>query len=331
MVKSGWQKLIVVVLIFIGIASAVNWIAQRTGDSGSDEKPMITKNAILHMELDSPIWNGKRFLKNLKKYREDDKIKAILIEINSPGGAVGPSQELFSEIKRTKEEFKKPIICVSTGLIASGAYYAAAACDKLVVSSGALVGSIGVIMEFANLERLYDWAKVSRYSITSGKFKDSGAEYRSMREDERALFQEMIDEVYLQFRTAVQESRKLSEEKMKEYADGRVFTGAKAVEVGFADSVGGFEDAVKIAAEAAGLEKDDYDVMEIPKKKRSIWDLGQPNDDDNVNSMNSRMSTADVVLQQLGGAKVSLSDMRKLMGVQNLNQPLYLMPGYWQE
>ncbi len=325
--KSRWQKLIVVVLIFIGIASAVNWIAQRT--KNEDEKTMSSKNAILHLDLDSPIWNGKKFLKNLKKYREDEKIKAILIDINSPGGAVGPSQELFSEIKRTKEEFKKPIICVSTGLIASGAYYAAAACDKLVVSSGALVGSIGVIMEFANLEKLYDWAKISRFSIISGKFKDSGAEYRTMRDDEKALFQEMIDEVYLQFRTAVQDSRKLSEEKMKEYADGRVFTGAKAVEMGFADLQGGYEDAVKLAADTAGLEKNDYDVIEVPKKKRSIWDLGQPNDDDNVNAMKSQLSALDMIVHQFMGSQASMMEMRKMLRSEHLNQPLYMMPGYW--
>lgn len=325
--KSGWQKLVVVVLIFIGLASMVNWIAHRT--KSSDDKPMTSKNAILHMDLDSPIWNGKKFLKHLKKYRDDDKVKAILIDINSPGGAVGPSQELFSEIKRTREEFKKPVICISTGLIASGAYYAAAACDKLMVSSGALVGSIGVIMEFANLEKLYDWAKVSRFSITSGKFKDSGAEYRAMREDERALFQNMIDEVYMQFRTAVQDSRKLSEDKMKEYADGRVFTGAKAVELGFADVVGGYEDAVILAADTAGLTKDDYDVIEIPKKKRSLWDLGQPDDDDNVNAFKSQGTALDSLIQQILGNQARLIDARKLMRAEYLNQPLFMMPGYW--
>lgn len=327
MMKSGWQKLVVVILIFIGIASVVNWIAQRT--KSSDEKAMVTKNGILHMELDSPIWNGKKFLKNLKRYREDEKIKAVLIEINSPGGAVGPSQELFQEINRTREEFKKPVICVSTGLIASGAYYAAAACDKLVVSSGALVGSIGVIMEFANLEKLYDWAKVTRFSITSGKFKDSGAEYRSMREDERALFQSMIDEVYMQFRTAVQQARKLPEEKMKEYADGRVFTGAKAVELGFADAVGGFDEAAEIAAKAAGLEKDDYDLIEIPRKRKSIWDIGQSEEGDNVNAMKSQLSTVDLIAHHFLGSQAGLMDTRKLLRAEHLNQPLFMMPGYW--
>jgi len=223
-------------------------------------------------------------------------------------------------LKRFKEETKKPIVCVSTGIIASGAYYSAVACDKIVVAPGALVGSIGVIMEFANLEKLYDWAKVSRYTITSGKFKDSGAEYRPMRDDERALFQEMIDEVYAQFKKTVMDSRKLSDEVMKEYADGRVFTGAKAVEKGFADALGTYEDAVVLTAELAGLGKD-YEIYEVPKRKRSILDLGDGAEDDPINSL----------FESHAGGSSAVKEVLKTMKVDLLNQPLYLMPGSWMQ
>lgn len=321
MKMNSFKKFIIVILVLIGLGTLVKMAAGWSGDS---EKSVKSKNTILHVELNGVILNGKKFLKNLKKYKDDSKVKAILISINSPGGAVGPSQEIYTEIKRVRDELKKPVICVTTGVMASGAYYSAAACDKIVVAPGALVGSIGVIMEFANLEKLYDWAKVTRYSITSGKFKDSGAEYRGMREDEKALFQDMINEVYAQFKTTVMEARGLKEETMKEYADGRVFTGATAVKLGFADQLGTFEDAVRLTAEVAKLGKD-YDVYEIPKKKMSIFDLGDSEGDDGLNGLSEY---ADI----LKSAKSDPIEMitKKILKAEYLNQPMYLMPGYWE-
>ncbi|MFN9067618.1 MAG: S49 family peptidase, partial [Bdellovibrionales bacterium] len=190
-------------------------------------------------------------------------------------------------------------------------------CDQIVVAPGALLGSIGVIMNFANLEKLYDWAKVSRYSITSGKFKDSGAEYRSMRDDEKKLFQDMIDEVYDQFRTTVKDSRKeITPEVLSEYTDGRVFTGNKAVALKFADQVGTYDDAVQIAAQIAGLKKGDFEIFKIPKRTRSLWDLGEEREDDTIN----------------GHLKSVLSEVvPSALGLNLNNQPLFLMPGTWLE
>jgi protease-4 len=318
---SPFKKLIILILVFVGIGTLIKW---GSGFFSDGEKSVSSKNTILHLEMNGVILNGKKFLKNLDKYKDDNKVKAILISINSPGGAVGPSQEIFAEIKRTREELKKPIICVSTGVIASGAYYAAMGCSKLVVAPGAMVGSIGVIMEFANLEKLYDWAKVSRYSITSGKFKDSGAEYRSMREDEKALFQDMINEVYGQFKGTVMTERKLTDEVVSQYADGRVFTGTKAVKLGFADKEGFFEDAVKLAAEEAKLG-DNYDVFEIPKKKMSIFDLGGGDTEDDVNSL---AEYADQIKGRLNPGSTEAA-VKYLLRMNTLNQPLFMMPGYW--
>lgn len=318
---SFFKKLVIIFLVFVGIGALLKLSGSFFGES---EKKVTAKNTILHLDMNGVILNGKKFLKNLKKYKDDAKVKAILITINSPGGAVGPSQEIFTEIKRAREETKKPVICVSTGVMASGAYYSAVACDKIVVAPGALVGSIGVIMEFANIEKLYDWAKISRYSITSGKFKDSGAEYRSMREDERALFQSMIDEVYGQFKTTVMKERHLKEDVVSQYADGRVFTGAAAVKLGFADQEGFYEDAVKLAAETAKLG-DDYDVFEIPKKRMSIFDLGDSDREDEVNSI---AEYADVLKGKASGLDME-SAMKFVLRTKYLNQPLYMMPGAW--
>ncbi len=318
--RSFFWRLIVTSLVIVGIISIFRFGASFF--SGDEEAKILNKNTIVQLDLVGVIFNGKKFIKNLKKYEDEKHVKALVININSPGGAVGPSQEVYSEIKRFRESTKKPVICVSTGIMASGAYYSAVACDKIIVAPGALVGSIGVIMEFANLEKLYDWAKISRYTITSGKYKDSGAEYRSMREDERALFQSMINEVYGQFKQTVMESRKLKEEIMTNYADGRVFTGAKAVELGFADAVGTFADAVTLAAETAGLGKD-YELYEIPKKKRSIFDLGDSSEDDPINSLvNGKEGTSELAMRKL---------FKMAVKPELLNQPLYLMPGFWGE
>lgn len=319
---SFFKKLVIIFLVFVGIGA----LLKMSGDFfGESEKKVTAKNTILHLDMNGVILNGKKFLKNLKKYKDEDKVKAILITINSPGGAVGPSQEIFTEIKRVREELKKPVICVSTGVMASGAYYSAVACDKIVVAPGALVGSIGVIMEFANIEKLYDWAKISRYSITSGKFKDSGAEYRAMREDERALFQNMIDEVYAQFKATVMKERNLKEDVVAEHADGRVFTGATAVKLGFADQEGFYEDAVKLAAETAKLG-DNYDVFEIPKKRVSIFDLGDSDREDDVNSL---AEYADILKGKSFGPDME-GAMKFVLRTKYLNQPLMLMPGTWE-
>jgi protease-4 len=317
------KKFLIVCLVLFVLAVGLRWLMKPY--MSEEEKPHFSRNTIVHLDLDHPIWNGKKFLHRLKEFREETSVKAFLIEINSPGGAVGPSQEIFSEVQKTRTQFKKPVICMSRGIMASGAYYVAAACDKIVVAPGALIGSIGVIMEFANLEKLYDWAKVSRFSISSGRYKDSGAEYRSMREDERNLFQEMINEVYQQFRAAVMESRSLTTTVMDEYADGRVFTGSRAVKAGFADQVGTYEEALKVAADLAQLGED-YELYEIPKKKRTIFDLGTENEDDNVNALSSRSDFRALFVESLLDRLLGKSE-GKVSPKSFWNQPLYMMPG----
>jgi len=322
--KNPFVRFIVVVLVIIGLVSLVKWVGNLMGE-GSDEAAFVSKNSVLELDLEGVIMNGKKFLKRIKKYKNEDKIKAFVININSPGGAVGPSQEIYAAIKALKEETKKPVICSSSGLLASGAYYSAVACDKIVVAPGALVGSIGVIMEFANLEKLYDWAKISRYSITSGKFKDSGAEYRAMRPDEKALFQGLIDDVYGQFKHAVMEGRNLKEEVVSAYADGRVMTGAQAVKLGFADALGTFDEAVKLAAKAANLGED-YRLYEIPKRKPGIWDFFEQQEEDDLNSYEEVLK----FFSQRGADKTVENSLRKVLRAESLNQPMLLMPGFWQ-
>lgn len=319
------KKFFLGVIFLVAIISGYNFWTNRH----HREEKISSRNEILHLELNGVIMNGKKFLAQLKRYQKDKSIKAIVIDINSPGGAVGPSQEIYYEILRAKQETKKPIICVSTGLMASGGYYSALACDKIVVAPGALIGSIGVIMEFANLEKLYDWAKVSRYTITSGKFKDSGSEYRPMRDDERQLFQTMINEVYDQFRTTVATARGLDLAAVTEIADGRVFTGATAVKLKLADVEGTFEDAVRLAARTADLG-DDYKLFKPKKDRPGLMDLislagGGEDDEDDLNSIDE-ITKAVAMTKKSTAAEV----VKNIMHTQYLNQPLYMMPGYWE-
>jgi protease-4 len=243
----------VLVFLFMGITCAGVASLMR----GGADVVRINKPGVLMLELDGVITDGEKFLERLRKYRKEDNVKGILVQINSPGGVVGPSQEIFLELKRTREIYKKPVVVSCLGLAASGGYYAALGADKIVVTPGCMIGSIGVIMQFANLEKLLEWAKVDRYALKTGKFKDTGAEYRPMTGEERELLQELLNDVLGQFKSDIASSRpKLRPDVIDANADGRVFTGSQAVKLGFADQVGTLDDARKILGGLAGLGDD---------------------------------------------------------------------------
>ncbi len=308
MKRNPWFMLLVLILIF-GSLFAFMVGSAVTSMFGATQVKVASKNSVLFMKLDGVIIDGKKFLKPLIKYRNHDHIKAVVVEINSPGGVVGPSQQIYSELRKVREVYKKPLIIVSNSLIASGGYYSALAGDKILVAPGTLIGSIGVIMEFINLEGVYNWAKVQRYSITTGKYKDSGAEYRSMREDEKALFQELANNVLSQFKKAVVESRNLKPESVDQIADGRVFTGEQAVKLGLADGFATVDEAITMAAVQAGLTEGKYEIFEPPKEHQGIIDRLVGSEDDDGYS-----SKLDKVLEALAPSKLN-------------NQLLYLMPG----
>lgn len=314
MKKNPWLMLLVLLVFFGGLWAVLLYTTSTSIFGGRSSKSFATVSGgdkILHLKIDGVIMDGRKFLEPLIEYKEDDKVKAVVIEINSPGGVVGPSQEIYEEIKRVRTDLKKPIVAVSTGLMASGALYAAVAADKIVVQPGTLVGSIGVIMEFTNLEGLYNWAKVSRYSITTGKYKDSGAEYRQMRDDEREVFQGLVNDVLEQFVEAVATGRNMKVEDARAIADGRVFTGRQAKELGLVDEIGTREDAFKIAAEMAGLKEGKYDVMEPPRRRPSFFDMITGGDDDRGVQFEQAIDSA----------------MKKILKTELTNRPLFLMPG----
>ena len=215
--------------------------------------PLTTGGAVLALDLKGVLDGKGRFLKDLRRYVNDDKIKGVLIRLDSPGGDVAVSQEIYYELKRTREELEKPVVVSAGSMMTSGALYAAVGASAVVVNPGTLVGSIGVIFPLMNMERLYDWAKLERDSIKTGEFKDAGVDWRPMTSKERALFQDLVNELLDQFKMAILEGRKIPPEALEPYTDARVFTGEAAVGAGFADSVGAYSSAVALIGEMTGL------------------------------------------------------------------------------
>lgn len=227
------------------------------------------------VRLRGAIMDATKTMKELKEFEEDNSIKAVILRIDSPGGAVGPSQELYDAIRRVRRT--KPVVASFESVAASGGFYVAVAADMIVSNPGTLTGSIGVIMDFANLTDLYKWAKVDRYNLKSGKFKDAGSETRPMTAEEKELLQGLIDNVYQQFLKAVADGRKLPIDKVKPYADGRVLSGEQAYVAGLVDKLGGLDvaiDGVKDLAKIDTKQKVNL-VYPEPKRKSILEVLGQ--------------------------------------------------------
>lgn len=204
------------------------------------------------VEIVGPIMDSKEINENLKMFREDEAIKAIVLRIDSPGGGVGPSQEIFRAIQKTKE--KKTVITSMGALAASGGYYAAAATEGIMANPGTITGSIGVIMGYTNFKEIFQKIGLMPVVFKSGAFKDTGSPVRDMRPEEKVFLQNFVNKIHEQFVKDVAKSRKLKYKTVKKLADGRIYTGLEAKELGLVDRIGNLEDAVDWAGELAGIE-----------------------------------------------------------------------------
>jgi protease-4 len=194
------------------------------------------------VEIEGTITDMKEAMEDVVKFKEDDSIKGVILRINSPGGAVGPTQEIYSEIKKLKKMKK---VYVSMGSVcASGGYYIAVTGDKVYASPSTITGSIGVIMQQTVVEDLMKKIGVEANTIKSGALKDTGTPFRKMRDDERKYLQGVIDSIYEQFVKDVAEGRKLPIEKVRQLADGRIYTGLQAKDTGLIDNIGTFYDVI---------------------------------------------------------------------------------------
>lgn len=221
-------------------------------DDGNILEDTFAKNKIALVRIEGVIMDGRKVIKQIKESAENDSIQAIVVRIVSPGGVVGPSQEIHDEIIKAKK--KKPVVASFGSMSASGGYYVGVACDKIVANPGTITGSIGVIMAFNTTYELMEKIGVGTVVIKSGKFKDSGSPHRTLTEEERKLFQDFINSVHDQFTNAVAKGRKMDIEKVRKLSDGRIYTGAQAKENGLVDQLGTLSDAVDLAAKLAGID-----------------------------------------------------------------------------
>jgi protease-4 len=232
---------------------------------------LSTEDRIALIRIEGVIVDSQATVGELKKFGENPSIKAIVLRIDTPGGGVVPSQEIYDAVKRVRNKSNKAVIASMGSVAASGGYYIAAATDRIVANPGTLTGSIGVIMETANLEGLLQKIGVEGVIIKSGKYKDVGSPLRKMSAEERGLLQAVMDDVHKQFIEAVAEGRSLELRAAQVLADGRIFTGRQAKEAKLVDELGDLEDAIQLAAEVVGIEGEPK-VVE-PRRRFSFREL----------------------------------------------------------
>lgn len=265
-------------VMMVGFSIVLIFGAVLMSDDGGFSGGSGDRIAVIPVEGVINDETAKRVNRHLKQYGADRRVKAILLRVDSPGGGVAASQEIYREVKRVKEDKKKKIVVSMGTVAASGGYYIAAPADWIVANPGTITGSIGVIAEWINFRDLAAWAKIRPEVFKSGEFKDTGSPTREMSPREREYFQAMILELYNQFVAAVVEGRtgrkELDAERVRKLADGRVYTGQAAVDNGLADAVGNYEDAVRETARLVGIKGEPQVVTPPrPRKGFSLLDL----------------------------------------------------------
>jgi len=231
------------------------------------EVPVGDRVALIR--IDGLITDSKETIDELKKYTKDPSVKAIVLRINSPGGAVAPAQEIYEEVK--KAAAKKKVLVSMGAVAASGGYYIASPSTKIIANAGTLTGSIGVIMEIPNIEGLLHKLGIKTEVVKTGKYKDIASIFRGIKKENREILQGVLDNIHEQFIKAVAEGRNMRIEEVKKIADGRVFTGEQALKVGLIDEIGNLEDTIEAAAKLAGIKGE---PVVISKKERlTITDL----------------------------------------------------------
>lgn len=217
------------------------------------------------IELNGIITSSRSIVRQFKRYEDDNSVKAIVFRIDSPGGGIAASQEIYAKVRSVRDA-GKPIVASMGSVAASGGYYVALGADSIMAVPGTTTGSIGVIAEFPDFTQLLDKLGIEMNIIKSGRFKDTGTPYRDLTPRDREYLQEWINSGYEQFVAAVAEERQMDEDRVKELADGRVYSGQQAYELALIDTLGTFEDAIHLAARAGGIEGEPRIVREERQK-----------------------------------------------------------------
>ncbi|MFM8552941.1 MAG: signal peptide peptidase SppA [Nitrospiraceae bacterium] len=261
-----WRPLRIIMWVILGgflLMTMANLLGPDVDLSGEDRIALI--------RVEGVIMDAQQTVGDLKKYAESPSVKAIVLRIDSPGGGVVPSQEIHDAVKRVRSEHSKAVVASMGTVAASGGYYIAAATDRIMANPGTLTGSIGVIMELANFEGLMKKIGVESVVVKSGEHKDLGSPFRKMKEEDRLILQSVMDDVHSQFIEAVAEGRSMDQRDVRLLADGRVFTGRQAKAAKLVDELGDLNDAIKLAAEMAGIEGEPK-VVE-PRRRFSVREL----------------------------------------------------------
>ena len=224
------------------------------------------------VDVDGELVESRSILDQLKRYEDSSSVKAILLNIDSPGGGVAVSQEIYAEIKRLREKSDKVVVAYLSSTGASGAYYIACGANKIIANPGTIVGSIGVIAEWVNYSDLLEWAKLKEIVFKTGEFKDTGSGTRALTEGEKKYFQGLIDDMYVQFVEAVASGRKMDLQEVRSLADGRVFTGRDARSRKLIDDIGNFQDAVDLAAKLAGISGKPR-LIRLSRQRVTLFDV----------------------------------------------------------
>jgi protease-4 len=267
-----WVWLVVGGSLFVLFVFAVFTLVYISFGRGDEESFSGFGSKIGVVELNGVIFSPKQIVPELKRFADDDSIKAIIIHVNSPGGGVAASEEIYREVKRIRDEKKKRIVASIETVGASGAYYVASATNKIYADKGSIVGSIGVIAEWVNYGDLLRWAKLNPITMKAGEFKDTGSPTREMTPAEREYMQGLIDNMHTQFIQAVADGRHAKEADIRAIANGKVWTGEQALEMKMVDQLTDFEGAVKDTARAVNISGEPTLVWP-PKEKRSGLDL----------------------------------------------------------
>ncbi len=251
---------------FIGCVGLV-YVSSQVMDTGFSESLGGQKGNIGIVEVIGPIMSSKKIIEDIKGFRENDDIKAIIIRIDSPGGGIGPSQEIYRELIKTRAE--KKVIASMGSVAASGGYYVAAATQGIVANPGTITGSIGVIMEYANLMEIAKKIGIRSVVIKSGEFKDMGSPLRELKDNEKKIFQQLVDELHLQFVSDAAKARNIDLDIMAKLSDGRVYTGQKALALKLVDRLGNLGDAIQWAGELAKIQGEPVPVY--PKEDKMTF------------------------------------------------------------
>jgi len=249
-------------VLALAVGLLTSWLQGSGGLSLGDRIAVV--------RLEGMITDARGVLESLDKQAKDPRVKALVIRVDSPGGAVAPTQEVFNALRFWSQ--RKKVVASLGSMATSGGYYVACASDRIVANPGTITGSIGVVVHMASLEGLLEKLGVKGQVIKSGQHKDMGSVFRALSDTEKSLLQEVVDDVHDQFVMDVARSRGMEIERVRSIADGRIFSGRQAKDLGLVDELGGLQEAIQVAARLAEIKGDPV-VVEEPRERFSIWKL----------------------------------------------------------